>query len=90
MPDILYEDNHILIINKKPGEIVQGDKTGDVPLVESLKQYIDTNSIEVLSYINDDKNLSMFDIQGENIFNLPAESNVVRGVSEALEKIEVL
>ena len=40
MPDILYEDNHILIINKRPGEIVQGDKTGDEPLVESLKQYI--------------------------------------------------
>lgn len=38
--DILYEDNHLLILNKKPGEIVQGDKTGDTPLVESLKQYI--------------------------------------------------
>lgn len=38
--NILYEDNHILIVNKKPGEIVQGDKTGDTPLNETLKQYI--------------------------------------------------
>lgn len=38
--DILYEDNHIIIINKQPGEIVQGDKTGDTPLSETLKAFI--------------------------------------------------
>lgn len=38
--DILYEDNHIIIVNKHPGEIVQGDKTGDRPLVEDVRQYI--------------------------------------------------
>lgn len=37
---ILYEDNHLLVINKLPGEIVQGDKTGDKPLVEIAKDYI--------------------------------------------------
>lgn len=37
---IVYEDNHLLIVNKDPGEIVQGDKTGDTPLVETLRQYI--------------------------------------------------
>ncbi|MGD0710437.1 MAG: RNA pseudouridine synthase [Bacteroidales bacterium] len=37
---VLFEDNHLLIINKKPSEIVQGDKTGDIPLVESVKEYI--------------------------------------------------
>ncbi len=37
---ILFEDNHIIIINKKPSEIVQGDKTGDVPLSEKLKIYL--------------------------------------------------
>ncbi len=37
---ILYEDNHILAINKLVGEIVQGDKTGDEPLSETLKQFI--------------------------------------------------
>ena len=34
---VVYEDNHIIIVNKAPGEIVQGDKTGDEPLVETLK-----------------------------------------------------
>lgn len=36
----VYEDNHILVVNKAPGEIVQGDKTGDIPLVESLKLWL--------------------------------------------------
>lgn len=38
--EILYEDNHIIIVNKAPGEIVQGDKSGDEPLSETLKRYI--------------------------------------------------
>lgn len=38
--EILYEDNHIIVVNKLPGEIVQGDKTGDTPLVETVRQYI--------------------------------------------------
>ena len=37
---IVYEDNHIIIVNKTASEIVQGDKTGDVPLSETLKRYI--------------------------------------------------
>ena len=37
---ILYEDNHVLVLNKRPGEIVQGDKTGDEPLTEKLKAFI--------------------------------------------------
>ncbi len=37
---VLYEDNHLLIVNKRPGDIVQGDKTGDIPLSEIAKQYI--------------------------------------------------
>ncbi|MCH5214751.1 MAG: RluA family pseudouridine synthase [Muribaculaceae bacterium] len=38
--EVIYEDNHIIVVNKAPGEIVQGDKTGDTPLVETLKQYL--------------------------------------------------
>lgn len=38
--EILYEDNHLIIVNKKPSDIVQGDKTGDEPLNEKLKRYI--------------------------------------------------
>ncbi len=37
---ILYEDNHLIIINKLGGEIVQGDKTGDIPLADIVKAYI--------------------------------------------------
>lgn len=38
--EVLYEDNHIIVVNKSPGEIVQGDKTGDEPLSETIKQYL--------------------------------------------------
>jgi 23S rRNA pseudouridine1911/1915/1917 synthase len=37
---VVYEDNHIIIVSKKSGEIVQGDKTGDGPLSEIVKKYI--------------------------------------------------
>jgi 23S rRNA pseudouridine1911/1915/1917 synthase len=37
---VIYEDNHIIIVNKESGEIVQGDKTGDIPLSETVKAYI--------------------------------------------------
>jgi len=37
---VLYEDNHIIIINKRVGDIVQGDKTGDQPLSDVIKDYI--------------------------------------------------
>ena len=37
---VIYEDNHIIIVSKRSGEIVQGDKTGDEPLGESVKRYI--------------------------------------------------
>ncbi|MEE1338137.1 MAG: pseudouridine synthase, partial [Muribaculaceae bacterium] len=38
--EVVYEDNHIIIVNKAPGEIVQGDKTGDKPLSEIVKLWI--------------------------------------------------
>ncbi|MCW1735368.1 RluA family pseudouridine synthase [Anaerorudis cellulosivorans] len=38
--EVLYEDNHIIIINKSPKEIVQGDKTGDKPLSDMVKDYL--------------------------------------------------
>lgn len=37
---VLYEDNHIIIVSKEPGEIVQGDKTGDRTLADDVKAYI--------------------------------------------------
>lgn len=40
--EVVYEDNHIVIVSKRSGEIVQGDKTGDTPLSETVKEYIKT------------------------------------------------
>lgn len=37
---VIYEDNHVIIVNKTSSEIVQGDKTGDIPLSEIVKQYL--------------------------------------------------
>lgn len=37
---VIYEDNHIIIVNKRAGDIVQGDKTGDKPLSDVVKAYI--------------------------------------------------
>ena len=38
--NVVYEDNHLIIVSKSTGEIVQGDKTGDKPLSETVKEYI--------------------------------------------------
>ena len=38
--EVIYEDNHLIIINKAPSEIVQGDKTGDEPLSDKVKKYL--------------------------------------------------
>ena len=38
--EVIYEDNHIIIVNKQSGEIVQGDKTGDRPLSDIVKDYV--------------------------------------------------
>lgn len=38
--EVMYEDNHIIVVSKRPGEIVQGDKTGDEPLVDIVRRYL--------------------------------------------------
>ena len=52
--------------------------------------YINTNGIPVLTYIENDSNLAIFDIEGKNILDLPDDSNIVVGVNEALEKLEII
>lgn len=37
---VLHEDNHTIVVNKRPGDIVQGDKTGDTPISEEIKEYL--------------------------------------------------
>lgn len=41
--DVVYQDNHLIVINKQSGDIVQGDKTGDTPLSDIVKSYIKEN-----------------------------------------------
>ena len=41
---IVYEDNHMMVINKKAGQLVQGDKTGDLSLLELIKDFIKKRS----------------------------------------------
>ena len=71
---VLYEDNHIIAVNKTCSEIVQGDKTGDEPLSETIKKYLKDLSPELV-----DKKYNDFqtyfgnpEIQ-ENIRNLKEE-----------------
>ena len=37
---VLYEDNHLIIVNKLAGQLIQGDKSGDTPLLELIKHYL--------------------------------------------------
>jgi len=39
-PQVLYEDNHIIIVNKRPSDLVQGDKTGDISIDKQIKTYL--------------------------------------------------
>jgi 23S rRNA pseudouridine1911/1915/1917 synthase len=47
---ILFEDNHLIVINKKAGELVQGDITGDQPLVELVKSFLKKNTINLAQF----------------------------------------
>ena len=66
------------------------EKVTHLLLDESVIKLIDTNGIEVLSYIPVDSNLAVYDIEGKNITKLPDDSNIVKGTAEALEKIGIL
>ena len=39
---IVYEDNHLIVVNKRVGQLVQGDKTGDACLADEIKTYLKT------------------------------------------------
>ena len=48
--EVLFEDNHLLIVNKKSGDIVQGDKTGDKPLSEVVRNILKKNTTNQVKY----------------------------------------
>lgn len=80
-------------IKRVADELVMYEKIGAIVNRlpdENIIKYIDTQGIPVLSYIPSDANLAIFDIEGKNIITLPDQSNIVKGVTEALENIELI
>lgn len=82
----------IQTVKKVADELVMYDQIGAIvnrlPSREVIP-LLDTGDIPVLSYIENDAALADFDIRGENVFYLPEEANIVRGVREAVEKLSV-
>ena len=82
----------IQTVKKVADELVMYDQVGAIvnrlPSREVIP-LLDTGDIPVLSCIENDAALADFDIRGENVFYLPEEANIVRGVKEALEKLGV-
>lgn len=78
-------------IKKVADELVMYEKAGviinRIP-DESVRQYMDLGDLDVLVCIGPDEKLSTFDITGQNVFYLPEDSEIVRGVAEALERLE--
>ena len=73
-----------LVMYQKIGVIV--NRLGD----DSQKRYIDTGGIPILAYIHEDRLLQMADIKGESVLNLPQDSPLVAGVTQALTAVDVL
>ena len=82
----------IQTVKKVADELVMYDQVGAIvnrlPSREIIP-LLDTGDIPVLSYIENDAALADFDIRGENVFYLPEEANIVRGVREAVEKLGI-
>ena len=73
-----------LVMYEKIGVIV--NRMND----DAVLQYLDFDGVPVIATIGDDKNLTKFDLTGENVFNLPDESEVVRGVKKALSAMKII
>lgn len=83
----------ISTIKKVADELVMYEKIGAIVNRLPDKEIIDLIKIDevpVLSYIENDANLAIFDIEGKNIATLPDESRIVQGVESALEKMEII
>lgn len=83
----------IQTIHDVAAELVMYEKTGVIinrMADESAKEYIDTGEIPILSYILADRNLTAFDLTGRDVFDMPGDSEIVKGARRALEAIGVL
>ena len=57
---------------------------------EEIVKNLDYDGVQLLAVIGDDKNLATFDLKGENVFDLPNDSKVVKGVQTALKALDVI
>lgn len=73
-----------LVMYEKVGAII--NRMSD----ESLKEYIDTGEIPILSFIPSDENLAAFDLTGRDVFDIPKDSHIVKGARRALEVMGLL
>ena len=68
--EVVYEDNHIIVVNKRAGEIVQGDRTGDRPLSEMVKEYLKEKSM-VMAHLPEAERLKISIPKGVFIVGMP-------------------
>jgi len=78
-----------LIMYEKVGAIANRIPTVDGEIPETIKNAMDTGDIPVLTYIPSDTSLAEFDLLGENVFYLPKEAAIVRGVEQAMDKMGI-
>ncbi len=83
----------IQTIKNVADELVMYDEIGVIanrlPSLE-VKEFMDVGDLRVLSYIPSDSSLAEFDLKGENVFYLPEDASIVRGVKEALEGMKLI
>lgn len=83
----------IRTIHRVASELVMYEKTGAIinrMTDESAKEYIDTGDVPILSFIPADANLTAFDLTGKDVFDIPGDSEIVKGARRALEALGVL
>lgn len=83
----------IRTIHRVASELVMYEKTGAIinrMTDESAKEYIDTGDVSILSFIPADANLTAFDLTGRDVFDIPGDSEIVKGARRALEALGVL
>ena len=79
-----------LVMYEKVGAIANRIPAEDGVVPESIKSVMNTGEIPVLTYIPTDTRLAEYDLKGENVFYLPEESLIVKGVRDALGKMDII
>lgn len=79
-----------LVMYEKVGAIANRLPSVGETVMDGVKEIMDTGEIPVLTYIPSDTSLAEFDLKGENVFYLPKEAAIVKGVKEALRKIDII